>query len=98
MVIHKHFLLGFEGIHAWDHYFMKHGQESILALPSDNKKAWLSGAWIMRQGAYLAKQSRLRVCMVIFMLHWPSTTRPHIQYPGLPGCLGSSHSNPVEVL
>jgi hypothetical protein len=47
--IQEDFLLGLEGLQAWDRHFITCGQATINALPADNKQAWLSGIRIVHQ-------------------------------------------------
>jgi hypothetical protein len=40
--------LGLDGLHAQDHHYISRGHACILALPADNKQAWLSGIRLAR--------------------------------------------------
>jgi hypothetical protein len=69
--IQEQFLLGLEGLQAWDCHFITRGQAAVNALPADNKQAWLSGIHIMHQ-LYQDSEAREIDGMQTFMLHWLS--------------------------
>jgi hypothetical protein len=69
--IQEQFLLGMDCLQARDRHFITRGQDTVTALPANNKKAWLSGIRIARQ-LYLESEAREIDSMRTFMLHWLS--------------------------
>jgi hypothetical protein len=67
--IQEQFLLGLEGLQVRDRHFLTRGQDTVNALPADNKKAWLSGIRIARQ-LYQESEARELDGMRHLMLHW----------------------------
>jgi hypothetical protein len=69
--IQEQFLLGLDGLQAWDHHFITRGQDTVNALPANNKQAWLSGIRIAHQ-LYQDSEAREINGMQTFMVHWLS--------------------------
>jgi hypothetical protein len=69
--IQEQFLLGLEGLQAWDHHFITRGQATVNTLPADNKQAWLSGIRIACQ-LYQDSETHEIDGMRTFMLQWLS--------------------------
>jgi hypothetical protein len=67
--IQEQFQLGVDGLQVRDRHFLTRGQEAVLALPADNKQAWLSGIRIARQ-LYHESKTREIDGMQTLMLHW----------------------------
>lgn len=55
--IEAQFELGVDGLHARDTHYIMRGMHQVLALPAENKQAWLRGVIIARE-TYAASEAR----------------------------------------